>query len=238
MIGAMGTENDNQPGSRDAIDARRLYEERLTTLLELSSEWYWEQDEQYRHTLVIGARSGQTGNDPQQYLGTAQWDHGAVPVGNGGTWDHHLSLLEARQPFTNFTYRRIDPNGEVRYISASGQPVFDGGRFTGYRGIARDVTATMRAEQLLRLEHMVARCIANAESTSAALQSMIRSICETQGWECGRYFGRDDKADTLTMREFWHVTSAGLERFIEQSREISYAMGSGLIGTVWQSGGL
>src|SRR5688572_27386584 len=75
MIGAMGTENDNQPGSRDAIDARRLYEERLTTLLELSSEWYWEQDEQYRHTLVIGARSGQTGNDPQQYLGTAQWDH-------------------------------------------------------------------------------------------------------------------------------------------------------------------
>ncbi len=233
----MGTENGNKPGSRDAAEeGPRLYEERLRTLLELSSEWYWEQDDRHRYTLIVGARSGQTKIDPQEYLGMSFWDHNAVPVGDGGSWDRYKSILDTRQPFNDFICRRVDPQGEVRYISASGQPVFDDGRFTGYRGLAKDVTASMRAEQLLRLEHMVARCIASAESPSEALRAMIRSICETQGWECGRYFGRDDKADALVMREFWHVPSAGLERFIEQSREISYSAGSGLIGRVWQSG--
>jgi len=36
-------------------------------------------------------------------------------------------------------------------VSASGKPVFDGeGRFTGYRGVARDITELRRAEEMLR----------------------------------------------------------------------------------------
>jgi diguanylate cyclase (GGDEF)-like protein len=232
----MGTGNDNKGESRGATEALRLYDERLNTLLELSSEWYWEQDENLRFTLIVGPRFGQTGIDPQEYLGKTRWDYDAVPIGDGGSWDHHKSVLEAKQPFAEFVFRRVDAQGEIRYISASGQPVFDGQRFTGYRGIAKDVSASMRAEQLLRLEHMVARCVASSDNASTALHAVIRSICETQGWECGRYFGRDDRGDALVMNEFWHMPSAGLERFIEQSREISYPAGSGLIGRVWQSG--
>jgi diguanylate cyclase (GGDEF)-like protein/PAS domain S-box-containing protein len=232
----MGTESEDHGGHRSDPDASRLYEERLKTLLELSSEWYWEQDEHHRFTLIVGASFGQTGIDPQEYLGRSRWDYDAVPIGDGGSWDHHKSVLDAQQPFADFVFRRIDAQGEIRYISASGRPVFYGQRFTGYRGVAKDVTASMRAQQLLRLEHMVARCLASADSASTALNAVIRSTCETQSWEIGRYFGRDDKGDTLVMREFWHVPGVGLDRFIEQSREISYAAGSGLIGQVWQSG--
>jgi len=220
-------------GSRDAL---RLSEERLKCILELSTEWYWEQDENYRVTRIVGAGFGQTGTDPQQYLGAARWDHGAVPVGDDGSWDRHKAQLEARQPFADLIFRRVDAQGEMRYVSSSGQPVFDGKRFTGYRGIAKDVTASMRAEQLLRLEHMVARCVAGADSASAALKAVIRSICETQGWECGRYFGWNDKAGVLHFNESWHVPSAGLELFIEKSREITYAPAAGLVGQVFQSG--
>jgi diguanylate cyclase (GGDEF)-like protein/PAS domain S-box-containing protein len=232
----MGIENDSNGGGRSIADRARLDEERFTTLLELSSEWYWEQDENYRFTLIIGAALGSSGVDPQQYLGTQRWDHGAIPVGDDGSWDRHKAILEERQLFADFIFRRVDAQGEIHYISSSGQPVFEGQRFIGYRGIAKDITASMRAEQLLRLEHMVARCLAGAESASTALITLIRSVCETQSWECGRYFGRDDKGDGLIMREFWHVPSAGLDRFIEQSRELTYAAGSGLIGQVWQSG--
>ena len=182
----MGTEGESHEGDQGDPDAPRLYEERLNTLLELSSEWYWEQDENHRFTLIVGARFGQTGIDPQEYLGTLRWDYDAVPVGDGGSWDSHKSVLEAQQPFADFVFRRVDAQGEIRYISSSGQPVFDGQRFAGYRGIAKDVTASMRAEQLLRLEHMVARCLAGAEDIAAALKAVIRSICETQGWEFGR----------------------------------------------------
>ena len=179
----MGTESEDHEEDRSDPDASQLYEERLKTLLELSSEWYWEQDEHHRFTLIVGASFGQTRIDPQEYLGKSRWDHDAVPVGDGGSWDHHKSVLDAKQPFADFVFRRVDAQGEIRYISSSGQPVFDGQRFTGYRGIAKDVTASMRAEQLLRLEHMVARCLASAESASTALNAVIRSICETQSWE-------------------------------------------------------
>jgi diguanylate cyclase (GGDEF)-like protein/PAS domain S-box-containing protein len=232
----MGTESDDVGTGRHGPVTLRLYEERLQTLLDLSNEWYWEQDENHRFTLIVGAGLAQTGIDPQDYLGTSRWDQGAVPLGDGGSWDAHKALLEAKQPFADFVFRRVDTQGEIRYISSSGRPVFDGQRFTGYRGIAKDVTASMRAEQLLRLEHMVARCVAVSDSAATALAAVIRSICETQGWECGRYFGRDDKGEVLVMNEFWHVPGAGLDRFIEQSRELTYAAGAGLIGQVWQTG--
>jgi diguanylate cyclase (GGDEF)-like protein/PAS domain S-box-containing protein len=217
-------------------DALRRCEERMKSLLELSTEWYWEQDENYRFTLIIGASLAQAGFDPRAHLGTTRWGPDAVPLGDGGSWDRHMAALEARQPFAEFVFRRVDAQGEMRYISSSGQPMFDGGRFTGYRGIAKDVTASLRAEQLLRLEHMVARCVAGAGTAAAALKEVIRSVCETQGWECGRYFGRDDTGAVLVMGEFWHVPSPGLDGFIEQSRGITYAPGAGLIGQVWQTG--
>ena len=44
-----------------------------------------------------------------------------------------------------------DADGEWRFISFSGEPVFDrDGQFAGYRGIARDVTQSRRAEERIR----------------------------------------------------------------------------------------
>lgn len=214
----------------------RLCEGRLHSILELSTEWYWEQDAQYRFTLFLGAKQDDTGGDPQVYVGTKRWDHGAVPVGDGGSWERHKADLEARRPFREFVFRRPDQRGELRYICTSGQPVFEGSRFTGYRGIARDATASMRAEQLQRLEHMVARCVAGTDSASGALEAVIRSVCETQNWECGRYFSWNDKTGVLGLSECWHVPSPDLDRFIERSREITYTPGVGLVGEVFRSG--
>lgn len=51
----MGTERDSIRRGGSDTPALRLYEERLKALLELSSEWYWEQDEHYRFTRITGA---------------------------------------------------------------------------------------------------------------------------------------------------------------------------------------
>ena len=53
-----------------------------------------------------------------------------------------------------------------------------------------------RGEQLLRLEHTVTRCLAEADS-GAALKTIMRAVCETQGWDCGRYFRADEQAGVL-----------------------------------------
>ena len=58
-------------------------------------------------------------------------------------------------------------DGRARYMRVSGEALFgpDGG-FTGYRGVGRDVTDEKRAEQILRLEHEVARLLAAAEDAA------------------------------------------------------------------------
>ncbi len=88
----------------------------------------------------------------------------------------------------------------------------------------------------LRLEHLVTRCLADADNVSAALKSVIRAVCETQGWQCGRYFRVDNEAGVLRFAEFWSVPDATVERFIEGSRDVVFAQGVGLTGWVWQSG--
>jgi diguanylate cyclase (GGDEF)-like protein/PAS domain S-box-containing protein len=219
-----------------AADALRLIDERFRSHLELASEWYWEQDERFRFTLLTGTSFEKMGMDPERVLGATRWELDAVPVGGDGTWDAHRATVEAKQPFADLIFKRIDPSGETRYIASSGQPVFDAKkRFKGYRGIAKDVTASMRAEQLLRLEHMVARSLSEADSASGALKAVIRAIGETQSWECGRYFGWDDKTQLLAFNEFWHVPGAALEIFIAKSRELTYATGAGLIGQAFES---
>src|SRR5260221_6038590 len=132
----MAKQKRSETGELDPIEALRLCEERFKNLLELSSEWYWEQDENYRFTMLTGGGFGRSGIDPQDYVGKARWDHDAFPVGDDGSWDRHKAMLEARQPFADFVFGRVDPQGGTRYISTNGQPVFDGKRFTSYLRIA------------------------------------------------------------------------------------------------------
>ncbi len=224
----------NKP--QDPNEELRRWEERFESFIELSSEWYWEQDEDCRFTLVTGSAAGHGGTDTKKFLGTYRWDRGAVPVGDGGSWDKHKAVLEARQPFRDFLFKRADSKGDVRTISTSGQPVFDDkGRFRGYRGIAKDVTKSRRADQLLALEHSVSRRLAEADSTAAALKAVIRAICETEDWECGRYFRVDEKAALLRFGEAWSVQVDAIERFVSGSRELTYAPGAGLAGRAWQT---
>src|SRR4029453_8821568 len=66
-------------------------------------------------------------------------------------WREHMATLERHEPFRDFVYQRRRPDGMLRIVSASGKPVFDGGgRFAGYRGVARDITELRRAEEMLR----------------------------------------------------------------------------------------
>ena len=223
-------EKQHAGNAPDQIDTR------LKGLLDLASEWYWEQDANYRFTVITGAAYEKAGLSLQRCLGKTRWDHGGVPVDDDGSWNEHMAALAAHQPFADFTYRHLDAHGDLRHILASGQPMFDEEkRFVGYCGIARDVTTSVRAEQLLRLEHLVARCLSEANSVSEMLKTVIRAVCETQDWQCGRYFGWDHNSNLLTLTDFWHVPDPRLDTFIEESRKVRVPSGHGLVGQAYRS---
>ena len=86
------------------------------------------------------------------------------------------------------------------------------------------------------LERTVLRCLAGADTATVALQSVIRALCESQGWNCGRYFSLDQAAGVLRFSESWGIPVAAVEQFLEKSRGLVFRPGAGLAGRVCQSG--
>ncbi len=118
-------------------------------------------------------------------------------------WAAHIADLEARRPFHDLELCRLNESGQQVWVSVSGEPIFDtDGRFEGYRGIGKDITARKREEKLLALEHAVTRSLAESESASAAMTSVIRALCEAEGWECGRYLRVDEPTGVLRFSEY------------------------------------
>ena len=113
---------------------------RFQRFTELSSDWYWEQDAMGKLTQfsgpveeMLGLTQGATADE----LASAGWN-----VEERATLDARIAN---RQPFLDFVYSRILPDGRTQYLQVSGEPMFDGASaFTGYRGIGLDVTERMQ----------------------------------------------------------------------------------------------
>src|SRR6266849_2283639 len=210
-------------------------ERRFRSLTDLSSDMYWEQDDQYRFTSSSGSGPGWLVKGRNESLGKRRWDFKYDNMSEAD-WNAHIALLDARKPFRDLELRRADQSGGKVWVSVSGEPVFDAsGAFKGYRGVGKAITERKRAEQLQALEHAVSRSLADADSVTAAVQAAVRAICETEGWESGRYFRWDDNAHMLRFADAWGIPDDSVQQFLAKSRELSYAPGVGLAGKVWQS---
>ncbi len=205
-----------------AEQARRESEARFRSLTNLASDWYWEMDASYSFTRLEGRHVAGGDEDlARRLIGIRRWESGLEVEGG---WDAHRALLDARKAFYEVMMWRPMAGGRMRYISVSGEPLFDpDGTFAGYHGVGRDVTPQKRAEQMLRLEHGVARSLASAENRSSGLKAVILALCDSEGWDVGRYF-QVDETGGLHFVDGWCVNEPGMDRFVERSRP------------VWQSG--
>ncbi|MBI2311398.1 MAG: EAL domain-containing protein [Betaproteobacteria bacterium] len=212
-------------------------EARFRSLAELSSDWYWEQDENYRFTVMPGEILHKVRIPPAEYLGKTRWEIPSIAL-TQAEWAAHKATLEARQPFRDFVYRTRDMDGNVRYISVSGQPVFDAeGGFRGYRGTGKDVTEAKLAELRGDMEHAVTRLLAESDTLAGAMPKIIQTICETLDWDCGARWYWDQQDEVLKCAETWSVPSEEVAEFVETNRRSTFVPGTaGLIRRAWVTG--
>ena len=121
----------------------RESEARFRRLTELASDWYWEQDENGHFTKVYGPVLEMLGIPVDSVLGEIK----QVQVAHWNEAERAAleANMAARRPFLDFVYSRTNADGRHQYFQVSGEPMFDAsGRFSGYRGVGRDVTETMR----------------------------------------------------------------------------------------------
>ncbi len=131
---------------KEALVRLQESETRFRSLTELSSDWYWEQDDQYRFVRVDGNLENSNALPPETYLGKTRWDSGVQGV-SAAMWAQHRATVEAHKVFHDFEMQRERSDGTLMWVSISGTPIFDAdGTFTGYRGTGRDITARRQAE--------------------------------------------------------------------------------------------
>ena len=159
-------------------------EERFRRLSALSSDWFWEQDSEFRFTDLPRNQSKKGGLPAERVLGLQRWD---LPIKlSPEEWAAHRALLEAHQPFRDFEYRIEGDGGpdDLRWISISGEPRFDSkGRFMGYSGVGKNVTERRRAEEELkrhrtRLQELVDERTADLLSATRAAESANQAKSE------------------------------------------------------------
>ena len=113
-------------------------EERFRRFTELASDWYWEQSESGEFTQVAGPVEQMLGLGLTALLGRG--DDKELPGWNEAERRTLHAAIEARQPFIDFAFSRVDAAGATRQFRVSGEPMFDGGgRYVGFRGIGVEV---------------------------------------------------------------------------------------------------
>jgi diguanylate cyclase (GGDEF)-like protein/PAS domain S-box-containing protein len=120
-------------------------EERFRALTGLSSDWYWEQDDQFRFAWLDGNLTAVAGTSYDSLIGKTRWEVPGFRL-TPQQWAQHREVLQAHLPFRDFQMRHTDAQGRDMWVAISGAPIVDAsGVFRGYRGVGRDITAEKAA---------------------------------------------------------------------------------------------
>ena len=138
-----------------------------------ASDWFWEMDDRLRFTRFLGNFETVLGPSAELSVGRTLRE-----LMGPDAETERLGDLDAHRPFRGLTCRFDDVEGVSRTISISGTPLFtDGGVFTGYRGTATDLTASVEAEQRMNLaEAKLAAAIASISEGLVLFDSEDRLV--------------------------------------------------------------
>jgi PAS domain S-box-containing protein len=128
-------------------------ENRFRDFAEAASDHQWEMDENFAITQTSEGHAKVSTHKSEEVLGQPLWRLAGFDESNLDShwWNFH-DTLRAHQPFREFRYFLIAPDGKTQYLRANGNPVFDAlGRFSGYRCTTRDETVEVEARHLARV---------------------------------------------------------------------------------------
>lgn len=133
-----------------ALAALRQSQERMGHIASSMADWIFETDGEDRYVYISEKVARTLGYEPGALLGKTPFDF-LAPGEEDAFRTAFAQAKAARAPIRDLTAWRATRNGDKRCVLTSAVPWHDEtGAFKGYRGVDRDVTASVRAQQELR----------------------------------------------------------------------------------------
>lgn len=124
--------------------------ERFRALVENTTDWIWEIDENICISYTSPNSEKITGYCEDELNGTS-FPQMLAAESAESTKNFFLNAMDAAKPFHNLETTSIHKNGKKIFFETSGAPILNmDGYLVGFRGITRDITEKKRIESALR----------------------------------------------------------------------------------------
>jgi PAS domain S-box-containing protein len=150
---------------------------RYRNLVENTSDWVWEVDENGVYTYASSRIRSLLGYEPEEMIDKTPFDF--MPQVEAQRVEvEFASIVAERRPFSLLENANRHKDGRLVVLETSGVPVFEAdGTFRGYRGIDRDVTERKLAErEILRLNENLAERAAELAIVNRELEAFSSSV--------------------------------------------------------------
>ncbi|MGZ3596956.1 MAG: PAS domain S-box protein, partial [Syntrophales bacterium] len=130
--------------------ALRASEERFRSLVETTSDWVWEVNEDAVFTYASPKVESLLGYEPDDVIGKKPFDF--MPTDEAQRLAKLTeAIIKSREPFAGLENINLCKDGRRVVLETSGVPILDEeGKLLCYRGIARDITDRKQAEETVR----------------------------------------------------------------------------------------
>ena len=177
IIGILGINLDITDQKKLGL-ALQKSQQRYQALVETTSDWIWEVDENGAYTYCSPKVTEILGYSPEQVLGKKPFDF--MPEAEARrVAGIFRDIIKKREAFAGLENVNRHQAGHEVMLETSGIPLFDdSGKFKGFRGIDRDISKRKRAESALEqlnseLEKRIEKLTVELMETNRQLQEEI-----------------------------------------------------------------
>jgi len=191
----------------------RQSEEKFRALVESTSDWIWEVDQNGNYTYVSPSVQTLLGYTPEEVLGKSPFDF--MPPDEAQRLSSGFKKLVAdHTALTTLENTNVCKDGSIKTLETSGLPFFnEQGEFAGYRGIDRDITerklseiSLSRANRALKTLSSCNMALVRAKHEYELLQTVTNVIVEQAGYNLAAVvYAEENPQKSITL-----IAGAGL----------------------------
>jgi diguanylate cyclase (GGDEF)-like protein/PAS domain S-box-containing protein len=174
-------------------------------LLDISCDWYWEQDENLVFTYLSDKFFLITGFDKEDFLGKKICEIESFGFEDINVLNEYKDKINKRLPFHGFIYSFKDKYNRTYWFELNGVPIIDDlGIFNGYRGTGKNITNyKLLSEKVFKQEKQINYALAALKYSSHGIM-----ICD------------DDIKITFVNQMFSNITGYSIDEVLGKKPNI------------------